>query len=198
MGKQKFERTKPHLNVGTIGHVDHGKTTLTAAITKTLSLKGEAAIRDFDSIDNAPGRAGAGHHDRHRPRRVRNRQAALRPRRLPGARRLHQEHDHRRGPDGRGDSGRLGPGRADAANPRAHPAGAPGGSAGDRRLPEQGRHDGRSRSCWSWSSWKCGSCSRKYNFPGDEIPIIRGSGLAALSSESARIPTRRSTRRSGS
>ena len=54
MGKQKFERTKPHLNVGTIGHIDHGKTTLTAAITKTLSLKGEAEFRPFDSIDNAP------------------------------------------------------------------------------------------------------------------------------------------------
>ncbi|MEZ4500761.1 MAG: elongation factor Tu [Thermomicrobiales bacterium] len=54
MGKQKFERTKPHINVGTIGHVDHGKTTLTAAITKTLSLRGEANFRSFDSIDNAP------------------------------------------------------------------------------------------------------------------------------------------------
>jgi elongation factor Tu len=54
MGKQKFERTKPHLNVGTIGHVDHGKTTLTAAITKTLSLKGDATFRGFDTIDNAP------------------------------------------------------------------------------------------------------------------------------------------------
>ncbi len=54
MGKQKFERTKPHINVGTIGHVDHGKTTLTAAITKTLALRGEASFRSFDSIDNAP------------------------------------------------------------------------------------------------------------------------------------------------
>src|SRR4051794_28739817 len=54
MAKQKFERTKPHLNVGTIGHVDHGKTTLTAAITKTLALKKQAAYRDFASIDNAP------------------------------------------------------------------------------------------------------------------------------------------------
>src|SRR5436189_257321 len=54
MAKQKFERTKPHVNVGTIGHVDHGKTTLTAAITKTLALKGEASFRSFDSIDNAP------------------------------------------------------------------------------------------------------------------------------------------------
>jgi len=54
MAKVKFERTKPHINVGTIGHVDHGKTTLTAAITKTLAEKGLAEIRDFDSIDNAP------------------------------------------------------------------------------------------------------------------------------------------------
>ncbi len=54
MAKQKFERTKPHLNVGTIGHVDHGKTTLTAAITKVLSLQGKAQFRAYDSIDNAP------------------------------------------------------------------------------------------------------------------------------------------------
>jgi elongation factor Tu len=54
MAKQKFERTKPHVNVGTIGHVDHGKTTLTAAITKVLALKKLANYRDFGSIDNAP------------------------------------------------------------------------------------------------------------------------------------------------
>ena len=54
MGKGKFERTKPHVNVGTIGHIDHVKTTLTAAISKTLSLKGWADFRAFDSIDNAP------------------------------------------------------------------------------------------------------------------------------------------------
>ncbi len=54
MAKKKFERTKPHLNIGTIGHVDHGKTTLTAAITKYLAKKGFAEFRAFDSIDNAP------------------------------------------------------------------------------------------------------------------------------------------------
>ena len=54
MGRPKFERTKPHVNVGTIGHVDHGKTTLTAAITLILSKSGGAAYRSFDSIDNAP------------------------------------------------------------------------------------------------------------------------------------------------
>ena len=54
MAKSTFERTKPHLNVGTMGHIDHGKTTLTAAITKTLALKGMADFRAFDQIDNAP------------------------------------------------------------------------------------------------------------------------------------------------
>ncbi|MBU1657113.1 MAG: elongation factor Tu, partial [Candidatus Omnitrophica bacterium] len=54
MAKQKFERTKPHLNIGTIGHVDHGKTTLTAAITMYLANKGLAEKRDFDTIDKAP------------------------------------------------------------------------------------------------------------------------------------------------
>ena len=54
MAKQKFERTKPHVNVGTIGHVDHGKTTLTSAITKVLGAAGLADFRPFDSIDNAP------------------------------------------------------------------------------------------------------------------------------------------------
>jgi elongation factor Tu len=54
MGKEKFERTKPHMNVGTMGHIDHGKTTLTAAITKWCALQGNADFRPFDSIDNAP------------------------------------------------------------------------------------------------------------------------------------------------
>jgi len=54
MAKAKFERSKPHANIGTIGHVDHGKTTLTAAITKVLAQKGMAQFRSFDSIDNAP------------------------------------------------------------------------------------------------------------------------------------------------
>jgi elongation factor Tu len=54
VAKKKFERTKPHVNVGTIGHIDHGKTTLTAAITKYLALRGDAEYRAFDSIDNAP------------------------------------------------------------------------------------------------------------------------------------------------
>lgn len=54
LAKAKFERTKPHVNIGTIGHVDHGKTTLTAAITSVLANHGGAEVRSFDSIDNAP------------------------------------------------------------------------------------------------------------------------------------------------
>ena len=54
MAKQKFERNKPHVNIGTIGHVDHGKTTLTAAITKFLAMKGQAQFEAYDSIDKAP------------------------------------------------------------------------------------------------------------------------------------------------
>ena len=73
MAKQKFERTKPHLNVGTIGHIDHGKTTLTAAITKVLAEQGSGtAVRDFD-VDRQRSRgAAARHHDQHRARRVRD------------------------------------------------------------------------------------------------------------------------------
>ena len=54
MAKAKFERTKPHVNIGTIGHVDHGKTTLTSAITKVLASKGLAQAKSYEEIDNAP------------------------------------------------------------------------------------------------------------------------------------------------
>jgi elongation factor Tu len=54
MAREKFERTKPHVNIGTIGHVDHGKTTLTAAITATLALDGESVAKAYDQIDAAP------------------------------------------------------------------------------------------------------------------------------------------------
>ena len=54
MAKEKFNRSKPHVNVGTIGHVDHGKTTLSAAISAVLATKGLAELKDYDNIDNAP------------------------------------------------------------------------------------------------------------------------------------------------
>ena len=107
MSKEKFERDKPHVNVGTIGHIDHGKTTLTAAITTTLATKGDAEAKSFAEIDNAPEEKERGIRDRYLSRRVPDREPPLRPRRLPGPRRLCEEHDHRRRADGRRDPGRL-------------------------------------------------------------------------------------------
>ena len=60
MAKVKFDRSKPHLNVGTMGHIDHGKTTLTAAITKVAGFSGQADFRAYDQIDNAPKKKRAG------------------------------------------------------------------------------------------------------------------------------------------
>src|SRR6202040_585374 len=60
MAKEKFDRSKPHVNVGTIGHIDHGKTTLTAAITTVLAERGGAEPRTFESIDNAPAEKAGG------------------------------------------------------------------------------------------------------------------------------------------
>ena len=130
MAKEKFDRSKPHVNIGTIGHIDHGKTTLTAAITKVLAKhnpKNEVPELRFDR--QRAGRKGARDHDRGGARGVRDGEPALRARGLPGSRRLHQEHDHRRGADGRRDPGGGGDRRPDAADARAHPAGPPGGRA---------------------------------------------------------------------
>ena len=82
MAKQKFERTKPHVNVGTIGHVDHGKTTLTAAITEVLSKKGLADFVPFDQIDKAPEEKAAWDHDCDGARGVPDGSPSLRPRGL--------------------------------------------------------------------------------------------------------------------
>ena len=65
MGKERFERTKPHVNVGTIGHVDHGKTTLTAAITKVLAGAGLANYTDYANIDKAPEERARGTQSAH-------------------------------------------------------------------------------------------------------------------------------------
>ena len=141
MAKETFTRTKPHVNVGTIGHIDHGKTTLTAAILAVLAAQGpgqDQGLRRHRQGRHRPRRQQDRHH-RRLARRVREREAALRPHRLPGPRRLHQEHDHRRRPDGRRHPGRLGRRRPDAPDPRAHPAGPPGRRAGPRRLPQQDR-----------------------------------------------------------
>ena len=143
MAKGKFERTKPHVNVGTIGHVDHGKTTLTAAMTlgavEEVRWRGEGLRPDRQRA----GGEGARDHDQHGARGVRDVEAPLRARGLPGPRRLREEHDHGSGADGRRDPGGVGGRRPDAADARAHPAGAPGGGAVHRRVHEQGRHGRR-------------------------------------------------------
>ena len=149
MAKAKFERTKPHVNVGTIGHVDHGKTTLTAALTKVSADKGWGTkYIPYDEVAKASRVAGAAGpdqdpDDRDEPRGVRDLEAALRARGLPGARRLREEHDHGGGADGRGDPGGECDGRPDAADPGAHPAGAPGERAVGGGVPEQVRPGGR-------------------------------------------------------
>ncbi len=105
MAKAKFERTKPHVNVGTIGHVDHGKTTLTAAISKVLHDKYPDVNPEFkfDEIDKAPEEKQRGitiniaHIEYETDKRHYAHVDA------PGSRRLHQEHDHRCRSDGRRD-----------------------------------------------------------------------------------------------
>ena len=143
MAKQKFERKKPHANVGTIGHIDHGKTTLTAAITKVLAAQGVGEFVPFDQIDKAPEEKARGITIATAHVEYESDEAALRARGLSGARGLREEHDHGGGADGRGDSGGGGHRRADAADAGAHFVGAPGGGAGDGGVHEQGGHGGR-------------------------------------------------------
>ncbi len=197
MGKQKFERTKPHLNVGTIGHVDHGKTTLTAAITKTLALKGQAATRDFASIDNAP------------EERERGITIAI----------AHVEYETDKRHYAHVDC----PGHADYIKNMITGAAQMDGailvvSAPDGPMPQTREHILLARQVevpamvvflnkvdmmddeelLELVELEVRELLSKYNFPGDDIPIIRGSGLAALSSREQGSRTRRSTRRSGS
>ena len=77
MAKAKFDRTKPHVNIGTIGHVDHGKTTLTAAITMVMAMKDDAQVMAYDQIDKAPEEKSSWYHNQHRTRRIRDRHASL-------------------------------------------------------------------------------------------------------------------------
>ena len=116
---------------------------LTAAISKYLALQRQGRVPRVRLDRQRPRGARARDHDRDRPRRVRDRRPALRPHRLPRARRLHQEHDHRRRPDGRRDPRRRRDRRPDAPDPRAHPARPPGRRAVHRRVPQQGRHGRR-------------------------------------------------------
>jgi len=107
MAKEKFERNKPHANIGTIGHVDHGKTTLTAAITKVLSMKGQATFKAYDQIDNAPEEKARGITISITTSSMRPTSGTMPTWTVPVTG-LHQEYDHRCSADGRRDPGRVG------------------------------------------------------------------------------------------
>jgi elongation factor Tu len=160
MAKGKFERTKPHVNVGTIGHVDHGKTTLTAAITTVLSKKFGGEAKAYDQIDAAPEEKARGDHDQHGARGVRD-----------GETRHYAHVDC--------------PGHADYVKNMITGAAQMDGailvvSAADGPMPQTREHIllarqvgvpyiivfmnkatwSTTRSCWSWSRWKFASCCR--------------------------------------
>jgi len=183
VSKQKFERTKPHVNVGTIGHVDHGKTTLTAAITKTLALAGGAQFRDFASIDNAP------------EERERGITIAL----------SHVEYET----DKRHYAHIDAPGHADYIKNMITGAAQMDGailvvSAPDGPMPQTREHILLARQVevpnivvflnkvdmmddeelLELVELEVRELLSEYNFPGDEVPVIRGSALAALESTS--------------
>ena len=160
MGKAKFERNKPHCNIGTIGHVDHGKTSLTAAITKVLAKTGGATFTAYDQIDKAPEEKARGITISTAHVEYETDEPPLRARRLPRPRRLREEHDHRRGADGRRHPGGLRRRRPDAADPRAHPARPSGRRAGAGGVPEQDRPGGRPRTDRAGRDGSCASCCR--------------------------------------
>jgi elongation factor Tu len=183
MAKKKFERTKPHVNVGTIGHVDHGKTTLTAAITKVLALKGEAEFRSFDSIDNAP------------EERARGITIAI----------AHVEYETEKRHYAHVDC----PGHADYIKNMITGAAQMDGAilvvaAPEGPMPQTREHILLARQVEVPSivvylnkvdqmddaelldlvELELRELLSRYNFPGDDLPIVRGSALAALQSDS--------------
>jgi elongation factor Tu len=183
MAKAKFERTKPHVNVGTIGHVDHGKTTLTAAITKVMQMKGQADFRSFDSIDNAPEEKARG---------------------ITIAT-AHVEYET----DNRHYAHVDCPGHADYVKNMITGAAQMDGailvvSAADGPMPQTREHILLARQVnvpnivvymnktdmvddpelLDLVELEVRELLSKYQFPGDDIPIVRGSALKALESES--------------
>jgi elongation factor Tu len=186
MAKQKFERNKPHINVGTIGHVDHGKTTLTAAITKVLALRGAAQYVAYDQIDNAP------------EERARGITIAIRHVEYQTANRHYAHVDC--------------PGHADYIKNMITGAAQMDGailvvSAPDGPMPQTKEHVLLARQVQvpamvvflnkvdmmddeellELVELELRELLSKQEFPGDDIPIIRGSALAALSSTSTDI-----------
>ena len=186
VGKAKFERTKPHVNVGTIGHVDHGKTSLTAAISKVLSMKGQAQARDYSQIDNAP-------EERERGITIAT---------------SHIEYET----DARHYAHVDCPGHADYIKNMITGAAQMDGailvvSAPDGPMPQTREHILLARQVQvpnivvflnktdmlddeellELVELEVRELLSEYEFPGDEVPVIRGSALAALESDSTDI-----------
>src|SRR3990170_4678732 len=185
MAKQKFVRTKPHINVGTIGHIDHGKTTLTAAMTKVLAYKKMAEYRDFYSIDKAP------------EERERGITIAI----------AHVEYETEKRHYAHIDC----PGHADYIKNMITGAAQMDGAilvvaANDGAMPQTREHvllarqvevpamvvylnkvdmvDEADKDLLDLVELEVRELLSKYGFPGDDIPIVRGSALKALESES--------------
>ena len=193
MAKEKFNRNKPHCNIGTIGHVDHGKTSLTAAITKVSGGDGRRDIHRLRPDRQGAGREGARHHHLDRSRGIRDQEPPLRARRLPRPRRLCEEHDHRRGADGRRDPGGVGRRRPDAADPRAHPARPSGRRSGAGRLPEQGRHGRRSGAARTGRA-RSSRAAVEVQFPRRQDPGDQGLGADGAGRQGSEArPRRRSS-----
>ncbi len=144
MGKEKFERSKPHVNVGHDRSRRPRQDDPDGGDHASPRVEGSGELRGLRPDRQGSGRARARHHDRDGARGVPEREAPLRARRLPGPRRLREEHDHRRGADGRRDPGGVGGRRPDAADAGAHPAGPAGGRAVHGGVHEQVRHGRRS------------------------------------------------------
>ena len=186
MAKAKFERTKPHVNIGTIGHVDHGKTTLTAAITKTLAMKGQAQYEAYDMIDKAP-------EERERGITI-------------NTAHVEYETDHRH--YAHVDC----PGHADYVKNMITGAAQMDGailvvSAADGPMPQTREHILLARQVGvpalvvymnkvdqvddpellDLVEMEIRDLLSSYDFPGDEIPIIKGSALAVLENGDAKI-----------